>query len=171
MRTVVTLAVIVALAFVLWTLWPHQMSSSGLGVGVEAPAFTAQTIDGSPLALTNLRGRVVVLDFWATWCGPCKGMIPHERELVKRLEGQPFTFVGISADGDVDDLRRFVRKSDMNWPQIHDGESGSLQRTYGIEYFPSIFVLDGKGIIRFRDVRGAELDKDVDTLLAELTKN
>jgi AhpC/TSA family protein len=98
-------------------------------------------------------------------------MIPHERELVTRLAGQPFTFVGISADGDVDDLRRFVSKSDMNWPQIHDGEGGPLQREYGIEYFPSIFVLDGKGVIRFRDVRGAELDKAIDTLLAELTKN
>jgi thiol-disulfide isomerase/thioredoxin len=167
MRNVFTLVILAALGFALWRMWPHR-TAGGPGVGIEAPAFTAQTIDGASLALASLRGRVVVLDFWATWCGPCRGMIPHERELVKRFADQQFTFVGISADGDAGDLREFVRKMDMNWPQIHDGPGGPLQQKYDIEYYPSIFVLDAHGIIRYRDVRGGDLDKAVDTLLTEL---
>jgi thiol-disulfide isomerase/thioredoxin len=170
MRTVITVAIIVALVFVVRSFWPHN-PSGGPGVGIAAPDFSAQSTDGGPLNLADLRGRVVVLDFWATWCGPCRAMIPHERELVQRLSGQPFAFIGISADEKRDVLHGFVSKSDITWPQIHDGPGGPLQQKYGIEYYPSIFVLDGNGMIRYRDVRGKDLDKAVDTLLAELKSN
>jgi thiol-disulfide isomerase/thioredoxin len=136
--------------------------------GDTSTVFEAQALDGTPISLTNLRGRVVVLDFWATWCGPCRNMIPHERELVQRMAGKPFTFIGISADEDAAKLKAFASKMEMTWPQIHDGPGGPLQQSYSIEYFPSIFVLDGNGLIRYRDLRGAELDKAIDVLMKEI---
>jgi thiol-disulfide isomerase/thioredoxin len=166
MRAVLILAIIAAFIVAIWFF--RSSVTVGPAVGVPAPPLAAQAIDGTPINLADLRGRVVVLDFWATWCGPCRAMIPHERELVKRLAEKPFTFIGISADHDLEEFKAFVTKSDMSWPQIFDGPGGPLQQAYGIEYFPSIFVLDGKGIIRYRDLRGGDLDKAVEVLLKEL---
>src|SRR5436305_3021019 len=82
--------------------------STGPAVGQVAPDFSGQTLDGTPFRLADLRGKVVVLDFWATWCPPCRAMIPHEREMVQRLAGKPFALIGISADSEEAALRDFV---------------------------------------------------------------
>jgi hypothetical protein len=95
-------------------------------------------------------------------------MIPHGRELVKKLQGKPFAFVGIGADHDVTELRRVLMAERMTWPNIFDGRGGPIQRQYNVQYYPNIYVLDAIGVIRFKDVRGAELEKAVEGLLAGL---
>lgn len=146
-------------------------SSSGgnsLSINQAAPTFTATTLDGSPFQLKDLRGKVVVLDFWATWCPPCRAMIPHEREMVKRLAGKPFALVSISADDEADRLRDFVRDERMAWTHICDGPDGPIGQAFDISYYPTIFVLDAKGVIRYKDVRDQELERAVEKLLAEM---
>ena len=128
-------------------------------------------MDGQTVHLSDLRGKVVVLDFWATWCGPCRAMIPHERDLVNKLRGKPFAFIGISADHDLTELRRILKAERMTWPNIFDGSHGNLLHQYDIHYFPTIFVLDAAGVIRFKDVRGADLEKAVEELLKARTLN
>jgi thiol-disulfide isomerase/thioredoxin len=170
MRVILIMVGLAAVAgFLAYTLF-RGPQDGGAAVGEPAPDFTAQTLDGQTIRLSDLRGKVVVLDFWATWCGPCVAMIPHERELVSKHAGKPFVFVGISADKDAQALRAFVRDKSMDWPQVHDGPGGPLQRLYQIEYYPSIYVLDGQGVVRYRDVRGQELDRAVETLLASVAK-
>ena len=140
----------------------------GPAVGQVAPDFSGKTIDGTSVHLSELRGKVVVLDFWATWCPPCRAMIPHEREMVQRLAGKPFALVGISADTDEAALRDFVREERMNWTHLLDGPHGPIITTYEVEYYPNIYVLDAKGVIRYKDVRDRELERAVEKLLAEV---
>lgn len=138
-----------------------------LRVGKNAPEIESTTLDGKKAKLSDLRGKVVVLDFWATWCGPCRAMIPHERELVERLKDKPFVFVSISADAEKDTLTKFLDKTPMPWVHWHNGATGGAMDTYSIEFFPTIYVLDDKGVIRYKGVRGEAMDKAVDTLLKE----
>ncbi|HTK78469.1 MAG TPA: TlpA disulfide reductase family protein [Gemmataceae bacterium] len=157
-----------AAAIVVLSLAGCGSPPAGPAVGQVAPDFTGKTLDGAPFHLAELRGQVIVLDFWATWCPPCRAMIPHEREMVRRLAGKPFALVSVSADSDEAALRDFVRDERMNWTHLLDGPDGPIIRSYDVEYFPSVYVLDANGVIRYRDVRDKELERAVEKLLAEV---
>ena len=95
-------------------------------------------------------------------------MIPHEKTLVKRLEKEAFALVGINSDGSAEKLRKILAEREINWRQAIDGSTeGPLATRWNISGWPTIFVVDAKGVIRYRDVREAEMDKAVDALLAE----
>ncbi|GAC1312537.1 MAG: hypothetical protein NVSMB14_14390 [Isosphaeraceae bacterium] len=100
-------------------------------------------------------------------------MYPHERSLVKRLKDKPFALIGINSDGDKDLLRKRLKEENISWPFFWDGgnTSGPIASKWNIKGWPTIFVLDSKGVIRYRDVRGEEMDKAVDELLAEMEPN
>jgi thiol-disulfide isomerase/thioredoxin/tRNA A-37 threonylcarbamoyl transferase component Bud32 len=140
-----------------------------LSIGRVAPEIEGEDLDGKALKLSAYRGQVVVIDFWANWCGWCRQMYPHERDLVKRLKGQPFALLGINCDDDRAEVRRVVQKQQLSWPSWWDGgrAGGRITKQWQIESFPRIFVLDPKGVIRYKDVRGADLDAAVDQLLKE----
>jgi peroxiredoxin len=168
MRPILTILLAIAVAGALYYyLARSDVESAGLPVGQPAPDFTAQTVDGQTVHLADLRGKVVVLDFWATWCPPCRAMIPHEREMVKRLAGKPFVLLGISADDDLEDLRRFLAAEGMTWPNIQDGPGGPIGKLYNVAFYPTVYVLDGRGVVRYKHVRDRELEQAVEGLLAE----
>jgi thiol-disulfide isomerase/thioredoxin len=139
-----------------------------LSIGKEAPEVTSTTADGKPAKLSDLRGKVVVLDIWATWCGPCRGMIPHERSMVERLKGTPFALVSISGDEKRETLQKFLEKESMPWTQWWNGQEGGVLEDWEVRYFPTIYVLDAKGVIRHKDLRGEKLEEAVRELLKDM---
>ena len=128
-----------------------------LQVGMKAPVAECKTLNGDAASLAKLRGRVVVMDFWATWCGPCRQMIPHEREMAEKFKDKPFALVSISADEDKKELQDFLAKETMPWTHWWDGADAPIVKQWNIRFFPTIYVIDAKGVIRYKHIRGVEL--------------
>ena len=141
-----------------------------LTIGKQVPEVISQTVDGKETRLSAFKGKVIVLDIWATWCGPCKAMIPHEREMVERLKDEPFALVSVSGDEEVDTLKRFLEKESMPWHQWWSGRKSGIIEDWDIEQYPTTFVIDSQGVIRFRDLRDKELEDAVKLLLEEARK-
>jgi thiol-disulfide isomerase/thioredoxin len=145
----------------------------GLEVGQVAPALQGADTTGQLLNLSDYRGKVVLVDFWATWCPPCREMIPHNKELAKRLDGQPFVILGVSADHEEKELKTFVSEKQISWPNIFDGPRGPLAGAWRIEGFPTVFVVDAKGVIRYKQVgydraSMTRLENAIDKLLKDM---
>lgn len=96
-------------------------------------------------------------------------MLPHEKELVERLKNEPFALLGINSDGTAEELKKILTEQSITWRQAVDGDtSGPWATKWNVSGWPTIYVLDAEGKIRFRDVRGEEMDKAIDQLLAEI---
>ncbi|MBX9792524.1 MAG: TlpA family protein disulfide reductase [Pirellulales bacterium] len=141
-----------------------------LKVGKPAPEIVGTDLDGRQMALSETRGKVTVIVFWGTWCGPCMRMVPHERELLARHKDKPFVILGVNSGDDLKTAQATVEKHQMRWRHWWDGgatRESPIQIAYNIQHWPTVFVLDKAGIIRSFDPRGEELDKVVDSLLAQ----
>ena len=99
-------------------------------------------------------------------------MYPHERSLVKRLENEPFVLIGVNSDSDREALKKVMEKEQITWRSFWDGgsTSGPIATRWNVSGWPTIYVIDAEGKIRYRDVREEALDKAVDELLAEIKK-
>jgi len=95
-------------------------------------------------------------------------MYPHERSLVARMKDQPFALIGVNSDKDLEKLKARMAEEKITWPSFHDGSTdGPIATAWNISGWPTIYVIDQKGIIRVKNVRGDDLDKWVDKLIAE----
>jgi thiol-disulfide isomerase/thioredoxin len=139
-----------------------------LSPGQIAPEIVAKDVDGNEVKLSELRGKVVVLDIWTTWCPYCRAMIPHERQMSERLRNRPFAIVSISMDAKKETLANFLAKNKMPWPQWWVGSNSDLAEDWNIEYYPTVFVIDAQGIIRIKGVTGNDLDEAVMALLRQM---
>jgi len=129
-------------------------------------AFTA--VDGRQVDVSQMAGKVVLVDCWATWCGPCVAEMPHVRKTYKELHDRGFEIVGISFDLDRSDLTKFVSQNAMPWPQYFDGHgwTNAINNQFQIRAIPTMYLLDKKGVLRETNARENLSDK-VRALLAE----
>jgi thiol-disulfide isomerase/thioredoxin len=114
-----------------------------------APDFSFTTREGVTMSNATLQGKVVLLDFWATWCRPCREAVPMLLQLRKKYLNRPFQIVGISSDNNVQAWTNFIASHRMDWSECLD-LSGEVQHLFDVNAFPTYVVLDGNGIIRFR---------------------
>jgi thiol-disulfide isomerase/thioredoxin len=146
---------------------------TNLRVGKLAPDIVGEDLSGEALKLSDYRGKVVLLSFWATWCGPCMAEIPHERELVEMYKDQPFAIVGVNADIDRAELERSLEKSGISWRSFScgpEGPTGPILKAWNVSSLPTVYLIDHAGVIRGKHIRGAALDAKLAELVPEAEK-
>ena len=134
--------------------------------GEIPPDFTATDIAGEELTLSDLKGHVVLLDFWATWCPPCRVEVPHLIDIQRRFKDKKFVLISVSLDRDLEAARKFVQDKGMDWVHIIDPEAGrEIAEKYQIAYIPSTFVINRLGKVEASQLRGNELKERIAGLL------
>jgi tetratricopeptide (TPR) repeat protein len=134
-----------------------------------APGFKVQSIAGEELSLEKYKGRIVLLDFWATWCGPCRVEMPEVKKLWKKYGGDDFVILGISIDEDMALLESYLKEEEITWPQHFDANR-SIAALYRVEGIPHTVLIDQDGIIRGVGYRGSALSGKVGDLIKKLHK-
>ncbi|MFO0948257.1 MAG: TlpA disulfide reductase family protein [Planctomycetota bacterium] len=157
-----------------------EETSAGLRKKVELVgkplAIAGPTLDGSEFDLSKLKGKVVLVDFWATWCGPCVGEMPHVKKVYDKLHEKGFEVVGVSLDETDEALRGFVKENEVPWTQVifskedDRGWNNPLAKKLGINSIPATFLIDQEGNVVSFDLRGEKpLEKAVERLLNKPT--
>jgi peroxiredoxin len=143
----------------------HFIDNPRLAAMRMAPAFTLTTSEGEQMSLDDMGGKVVLLDFWATWCGPCKETLPEIQKIAKKFADQPLVVISISSDKDEGAWKTFVERNRMTWPQYRDAD-GALNRAYGVSSIPRFFTIDTDGALQSVKVgSGADVEGDVRKLI------
>ena len=130
-------------------------------IGASAPNFSATDIDGNPISLKDYRGKVVLLDFWTTTCGPCIAEMPNVKKVYDVYKDVGFDVIGVNLDADEADLHEFLKVCDLPWRQIFGGQDSPLKELYRVRGIPSPWLMDKEGKIISYQARGAALKKMV----------
>ncbi len=127
-----------------------------------------KAVDGSDVDVEKLRGKVVLIDFWATWCGPCMKELPEVIKTYNKLHGKGLEIIGISLDEDEAALKKVIKDNNIPWPQYFDGKGweNPYVKKYGIDSIPTMWLINKKGVVVDADVDD-DLDKKIEKLLAE----
>lgn len=143
-----------------------------LGEGSRAPDFTLKTIDGKDLTLSKVEGKYILIDFWASWCVPCRASFPHLKELYAKYNKNGFEVIAIGTADEETKWKKAIEEDQTFWNHVFDsagekerkGAYGEVAKTYGVPFLPTTFLLDENGVILGRQLRG----KDLDTKLEDL---
>ncbi len=140
---------------------------STVATGNNAPEITQNTPDGNLINLSSLRGKYVLIDFWASWCGPCRRENPNVVEAYKKYKDKGFTVFGVSYDTDIDKWKKAIANDQLNWYQVSDlqGWTNSTSDLYGIKAIPSNVLLDKDGRIIVKNIFGKKLNAKLAELM------
>jgi thiol-disulfide isomerase/thioredoxin len=137
-----------------------------LSLGATSPNILGTDVQGKPLDLRSFRGKVVMLSFWFTGCGPCMGIISQEQRLVETYKGRPFVLLGVCSDQSLEQAQATASEPKMSWPCWYDGQDGPIVHDWNVLSWPTIYILDKNGIIIAKNPRGDDLDTRIAEIMA-----
>ena len=144
----------------------HFAQNPELSLRSMVPAFEVTALDGSKFNLDAMSGRVVLIDFWATWCGPCNVELPHMRQIAKEFAGQPLVIISVSWDADEVKWKDFIAKNEMTWVQYRDADH-KLGDAFGVTGIPHYFTIDSDGVLTAEMLgSGSDVEGKLKKLLA-----
>lgn len=138
-----------------------------LKVGKQAPPIQGRDLKGRKMKLSDYRGQIVVVTFWADWCGPCHAELPYQRALVEKFADRPFALLGVNGDPP-DKLKEIIAREKITWPSWADGPAGPISASWSVGMWPTTYVIDSRGLVRYRGVSADRLDALVSGLLREM---
>lgn len=140
-----------------------------LAVGKEPIPFAVTGINGEKISPADYKGKVLLLDFWATWCLPCKKEMPNVKRVYNKYKEKGFEIVGISLDKNRGALDDYIESNEITWPQFYDGKfwQNDVAMKYRVQSIPATYLIDKQGKIRYKSLRGKELELAVEKLLSE----
>jgi thiol-disulfide isomerase/thioredoxin len=149
-----------------------SIPAAAVEAGMPVPSLSMAPLEGgAPFTLAELKGSVVYVDFWASWCVPCRLSMPALEDLYKRNKSRGFAVVGVNKDASVADARRFLAKVPVSFALVQDGADAAA-RGFDVKAMPSGYLVDRRGLVRqvhrgFTAETGAALEKEIDSLLKE----
>ncbi len=139
-----------------------------LAIGKPAPEFKFPDPDGKEISNTDYKGKILLIDFWASWCGPCRQEIPHVKEVYEKYNSQGIEVLSVSIDSKKEEWLKALNEEKMEWAQILAPEAGKeIMKEYQFSGIPYLILLDREGNIAAKHLRGKEIDKAIDELLAK----
>jgi thiol-disulfide isomerase/thioredoxin len=143
------------------------LAKSNVGIGSPMPDLTVRTLDGRSIPLRSLAGKVVLIDFWATWCRPCIKELPNLRAAYAEHSDEGFEIVSLSLDAELATAVSYVKTNAMPWPIVHlkDGWQSTIVAYYGVNALPDLWLYDRNGTLRYYNLRGEELHHAIEELL------
>src|SRR6476469_5575079 len=131
-----------------------------------APPFVVTTLDGQRISMDELKGKVVLLDFWATWCGPCRAALPHMQTIATTFDGEPLVVLSVSIDQDEQKWKDFIAKNGMTWPQYLDGGfTGPVARLFSVNAIPHTFTIDADGVLQDEQIGDSSVEGKLKKLI------
>jgi peroxiredoxin len=140
-----------------------------MGIGIPPKDFTVTTLSGKSFTLSRQKGKVILVDFWATWCRPCIVEMPNLKKTYEKYHAKGFEIIGVSLDNKKENLNEYIKKENLGWQISFSGKGWGDETAalYSVDGIPSTWLVDKKGMLRQRDLRGEDLDKAIARLLEE----